>query len=150
MTLSMTTRKLLSAVMVALVGMSGALSAQPAATAAQKKPASLGSVRIGSVMADGKALAAGTYSLRVSDEMPAKVLGQTLEESRWVEFVQGGQVKGRELATVLTKDALKDLTRKSAAPPAGTAKVQMLKGGDYVRVWVNSGGTNYLIHLGNK
>jgi len=99
------------------------------------------------VMADGKPLAAGTYTLRVSDEMPAKVVGQTLDESRWIEFLQGGQVKGRELATVLSKDALKDMTRKSAAPAAGTAKVQALKGGDYVRVWVNAGGTQYLIHL---
>lgn len=135
--------RIVGAVMVAVVAVSGAVSAQ-------KKSASIGTVKIGSVMADGKPLAAGTYALRVSDEMPAKVLGQTLDESRWVEFMQGGQVKGRELATVLTKDALKDLTKKGAGPAAGTAKVQMLKGGDYVRVWVNSGGTNYLIHLGTK
>src|SRR6187549_2382943 len=139
-------RRILKPVLVALacvVALSGAVSAQ-------KKAASLGAVKIGrNVMADGKPLAAGTYALRVSDEMPAKVVGQTLDESRWVEFVQGGQVKGRELATVLSKDALKDLTRKSAAPAPGTAKVQLLKGGDYVRVWVNSGGTNYLIHLSN-
>jgi len=115
---------------------------------AQSKKASIGSVPIASKgMADGKPLAAGTYTLRVSDEMPAKVVGQTLDESRWIEFLQGGQVKGRELATVLSKDALKDMTRKSAAPAAGTAKVQALKGGDYVRVWVNAGGTQYLIHL---
>ncbi len=143
MTVNMTTGRILGAVMVAVVAVSGAVSAQA-------KKAVLGSVRIGSVVADGKALSAGTYSLRVSDEMPAKVIGQTLDESRWVEFVQGGQVKGRELATVLSKDALKDLTRKSAAPRAGTAKVQLLKGGDYVRVWVNSGGTHYLIHLNNS
>jgi len=138
------TRRILSAVMVAVVAVSGAVSAQ------SKKSAAIGTVKIGSVVADGKPLPAGTYALRVSDEMPAKVLGQTLDESRWVEFTQGGQVKGRELATVLTKDALKDLTRKGAGPAAGTAKVQALKGGDYVRVWVNSGGTNYLIHLGTK
>ena len=137
-------RRILSAVLVAAVAVSGAVSAQ------SKKAAAIGTVKIGSVVADGKPLAAGTYALRVSDEMPAKVLGQTLDESRWVEFTQGGQVKGRELATVLTKDALKDLTKKGAGPAAGSAKVQMLKGGDYVRVWVNSGGTNYLIHLGTK
>lgn len=136
--------RIVGAVMVAVVAVSGAVSAQA------KKTGPIGTVKIGSVVADGKPLAAGTYSLRVSDEMPAKVLGQTLDESRWVEFTQGGQVKGRELATVLTKDALKDLTKKGAGPAAGTAKVQMLKGGDYVRVWVNSGGTNYLIHLGTK
>lgn len=143
MTGTMKTASILGAVMVAVVAVSGAVSTQP-------KKASLGSVRIGGVIADGKPLAAGTYALRVSDEMPAKVVGQTLDESRWVEFTQGGQVKGRELATVLSKDALKDLTRKTPAPAAGTTKVQMLKGGDYIRVWVNSGGTNYLIHLGSK
>jgi hypothetical protein len=135
---------MLSAVLVAVVAVSGAVSAQT-----MKNSASLGTVKIGrSVMADGKPLAAGSYTLRVSDEMPAKVVGQTLEESRWIEFTQGGDVKGRELATVLSKDALQDLTRKAAAPAAGTAKVQMLKGGDYIRVWVNAGGTQYLIHLG--
>ncbi len=139
------TGRMLGAVLVALVAVSGAANAQTMA----KKTASLGSVKIGrSVMADGKPLAAGTYTLRVSDEMPAKIVGQTLDESRWIEFLQGGQVKGRELATVLSKSALKDLTRKSAAPAPGSAKVQLLKGGDYVRVWVNAGGTQYLIHLG--
>lgn len=138
------TGRILGAVLVAVVAVSGVASAQT-----MKKAASLGSVRIArDVMADGKHLAAGTYTLRVSDEMPAKVVGQTLDESRWIEFLQGGQVKGRELATVLSKDALKDLTRKSKAPAAGTAKVELLKGGDYYRVWINAGGTQYLIHLG--
>jgi hypothetical protein len=36
-----------------------------------------------------------------------------------------------------------------APPAAGTAKVQTLKGADYVRVWINKGGTNYLVHLGS-
>jgi hypothetical protein len=139
--------RIVRAVLVALVcvvALSGAVSAQ-------KKAASLGSVKIGrNVMADGKPLPAGTYMLRVSDEMPAKVVGQTLDESRWIEFLQGGQVKGRELATVLSKDALKDLTRKSAAPAPGSPRVQLLKGGDYYRVWINAGGTQYLIHLGAR
>ncbi|TAK16341.1 MAG: hypothetical protein EPO35_05615 [Acidobacteria bacterium] len=133
--------------LVAIVAVSGALGAQTGA----KKPASLGSVKIGrSVMADGKPLAAGTYTLRVSDETPAAVVGQSPDETRWVEFVQAGAVKGRELATVLSKDALKQMTRKSAPPAAGSAKVELLKGDDYIRVWVNAGGTQYLIHLALK
>jgi hypothetical protein len=144
MIVTMKTGRILGAVLVAVVAMLGVAHAQT-----MKKAASLGTVRITrDVMADGKHLAAGTYTLRVSDEMPAKVVGQTLDESRWIEFLQGGQVKGRELATVLSKDALKDMTRKSAAPAPGTSKVQGLKGGDYLRVWVNAGGTQYLIHLG--
>jgi hypothetical protein len=139
------TGRIFGAVLVAVVAVSGAANAQT-----MKKTASLGSVRLThEVMADGKHLDAGTYALRVSDEMPAKVAGQTLDESRWIEFLQGGQVKGRELATVLSKDALKDMSRKSTAPAVGTTKVQALKGGDYVRVWINAGGTQYLIHLGS-
>ena len=141
------TQKIFGAVLVAIVAVSGATSAQTMA----KKPASLGAVKISrGVMADGQALAAGTYTLRVSDEMPTAVVGQSPDETRWVEFVQGGAVKGRELATVLSKDALKQLTRKSAPPAAGSSKVELLKGDDYIRVWVNAGGTQYLIHLALK
>lgn len=114
------------------------------------KPLALGSARLGkAVMADGKSLAAGTYTLRVSDEKPAAVVGQSADESRWVEFVQGGTVKGRELATVLSKGALKDMEKKggSSAPAAGVVKVELLKGDDYIRIWANKGGTQYLIHL---
>jgi hypothetical protein len=32
-------------------------------------------------------------------------------------------------------------------PASGTARVHTLKGGEYLRVWVNSGGTHYLVHL---
>jgi hypothetical protein len=109
----------------------------------------LGSVKLGSsVMADGKPLAAGTYSLRVSADVPAPVVGQSPDETRWVEFVQGGEVKGREIATVLTPEKLK--ARGDAPIAAGSSKVQMLKGDEYVRVWVNRDGKNYLIHLAMK
>lgn len=126
-----------------------ALAALPVA-AQVAKPLALGSARLGkAVMADGKSLAAGSYSLRVSDEKPAAVVGQSADESRWVEFVQGGTVKGRELATVLSKDAVKELAKKagSGGPAAGTVKVELLKGDDYIRIWANKGGMQYLIHL---
>jgi hypothetical protein len=33
-------------------------------------------------------------------------------------------------------------------PPAPNgSKVETLKGGDYVRVWINRGGNHYLLHL---
>ena len=53
------------------------------------------------MLADGKPLAAGTYTVRVTDDSPSKVVGQTQSQQKWVEFVQGGQVKGREVADVL-------------------------------------------------
>lgn len=135
------------AVLAGLIAVSVAIAGAQA-TGAAKKPTSLGSVKIArAVMADGKALAAGSYSLRVSDEMPAPVVGQSADEARWVEFVQGGAVKGREMATVLSKDALKAMAKKGGSTAPGTAKVEMLKGDDYIRVWVNHAGMQYLIHL---
>ena len=36
---------------------------------------------------------------------------------------------------------------KGAAPASGSSKVELLRGNDYLRVWVNRGGTHYLVHL---
>ena len=36
---------------------------------------------------------------------------------------------------------------KGPQPAKGGVRVDMLKGNDYVRVWINRGGTNYIIHL---
>jgi hypothetical protein len=41
----------------------------------------------------------------------------------------------------------KQLVQKDTPPPANGAKVEALKGGDYVRVWINKGGNYYLVHL---
>ena len=110
---------------------------------------SIGSVRLPhKVTADGQGLAAGTYSLRLSDAVVPPVPGQTPAQTKWVEFVQGGSVKGKEVATVLTTAEAKQIA-KQGLPAAGSAKIETLKGNDYLRVWINKGGTNYLIHLGN-
>lgn len=141
-------QKRLGAMLVGLMVLSAPMVGAQTMGAAAKKPTTLGSTAIGrGVMADGKPLAAGTYTLRLSDEMPAAVVGQAADESRWVEFVQGGTVKGREIATVLSKEALKQLTKGGTPPAAGAIKVERLKGDDYVRVWVNHAGVQYLIHL---
>jgi len=136
------------AVLVSFVSLCVMVAGAQTMGGAAKKATSLGSVKIAhQVMADGKPLAAGTYMLRVSDELPTTVVGQSADESRWIEFVQGGAVKGREMATVISKDELKAMAEKEAAPAAGTARVEMLKGNEYIRVWVNHGGVQYLIHL---
>ncbi|HET9370327.1 MAG TPA: hypothetical protein VFO19_08765 [Vicinamibacterales bacterium] len=126
-----------------------ALIAAFAGTAAfaQTGTTSLGSARLPrAVVANGQPLAAGTYTIRLTNESPSAVVGQTPAESRWVEFVQGGQVKGKEVATVLTGEEAKSVV-KGKRPAAGAAQVELLKGEEYVRVWVNRGGTNYLVHL---
>ena len=37
--------------------------------------------------------------------------------------------------------------QKDTPPHANASKVETLKGGDYVRVWINKGGNHYLVHL---
>lgn len=107
----------------------------------------LGTVRLSrSVMADGKALPAGSYSLRLSDEAVKTPVGQASDNVRWIEFVQGGEVKGRELASVVPSAEVKQVV-KGTGPAAGATKVELLKGGEYLRVWVNRGGNHYLVHL---
>lgn len=107
----------------------------------------LGSVHVAhKVMANGQALAPGTYTLRVSNDAVTPVTGQTVEESKWIEFVQGGQVKGKELATVVTNATAKQIADRGV-PPAGATKIETLKGNDYLRIWVVRGPTSYLIHL---
>jgi hypothetical protein len=121
----------------------------PAAMLAQATMpgASLATVRLPrAAMADGQALAAGTYAVRVSDAPVPPVVGQSPDGTCWVEFLQSGAVKGRELATVLTGSALKQVA-KEAPPAAGHARVELLVGAVYLRVWINHAGTNYLVHL---
>jgi len=130
---------------LAAVAVLGLLPARLHAQAA-KEP-SLGSVTLSKkVMANGQPLAAGTYTVRLSNDNVTSVVGQSPDAEKWVEFVQGGQVKGKELATVVTGPDAKTVL-KGKAPAAGTAKVEELKGADYVRVWINKSGSTYLIHL---
>lgn len=111
--------------------------------------AALGSVRLPrSVMADGKTLKAGTYTVRLTAQAAAPAVpGQTME--RWVEFVQGGKVAGREVVSIIPAAEAKDLQPGPDAPAStrSGSKVEMLKGNEYLRVWINRGGVGYLIHM---
>jgi hypothetical protein len=138
----MTRRALLSM----LAGAMALMAWMPASLAAQTAT-TLGTVRLSrGVMADGKALPAGSYSLRVSADPVATVVGQGGDKAKWVEFVQGGQVKGRELASVIPSAEVKQVV-KGASPAAGGVKVELLKGAEYIRIWANRGGNHYLVHL---
>jgi hypothetical protein len=130
---------MLAAAVAVIVVMQIGVAAQSATT--------LGTVRLSrGVMADGKALPAGSYSLRVSTEAVKSVVGQASDNAKWVEFVQGGEVKGRELASVVPTAEVAQVV-KGTAPASGGAKVELLKGGEYLRVWANKAGSHYLIHL---
>ena len=126
-----------------------------AAAAAQQGQAPTGETALGSVrltrgvMADGKPLKAGTYQVRLtSQDASPQVPGIKME--RWVEFLQGGKVAGREVVSIVPQAELKDLMPGPDSLPragSGGARVEMLKGNEYVRVWINRGGVHYLIHM---
>src|SRR5690348_10508123 len=136
-------RLMLPAALAAAAAVS--LSAQGAM--ASKSSDVLATVRLSRpTMADGQALAAGTYAVRVSDAAVTPAAGESPDSEKWVEFVQAGTVKGREIASVLVGPAVKEVA-KGAPPAAGHARVELLNGNQYLRVWINHGGTNYLVHL---
>jgi hypothetical protein len=115
---------------------------------AQAGALALGSVRIPKpVKADGKDLPAGTYQVRLTaDEAKPDAKGSSEVLERWVEFVQKGQVKGREVVSIVPAAEAK-LVQKDTPPPSGGSKVETLKGGDYTRLWINKGGSYYLVHF---
>jgi len=99
------------------------------------------------VKADGKDLPAGSYQVRLTaDEAKPDAKGSTEKLERWVEFVKGGQSVGREVVSIVPSAETK-LVQKDTPPASGGSKVETLKGGDYVRVWINRGGNYYLVHL---
>jgi hypothetical protein len=101
------------------------------------------------VKADGKTLPAGTYQVRLTpDEAKPDAKGSAQKLERWAEFLKGGKVVGREVVSIVPANEAK-LVQKDPPPPPGGAKVETLKGGEYVRVWINKGGNYYLVHLPN-
>ena len=99
------------------------------------------------VMADGQTLSAGNYQVRLTarSATPDTVGALTVLE-RWVEFRQGDDVRGREVVSIVPNDEISDVA-KSTAPGSGSSRVELLKEDEYMRVWINQGGTHYLIHL---
>jgi hypothetical protein len=117
------------------------------ATFAQTAGTNLGTVHIAKkVMADGKPLAAGTYTVRATSESPQPAPGEDPNGEKYVEFLRGGKVVGRELATVVQSSEIGKIA-KGAPPKPGTSRVELLKGGNYYRVWINKAGTHYIINL---
>jgi hypothetical protein len=108
----------------------------------------LGTVRLTkATTADGKPLPAGTYTVRLTGQQAtpdAKGASENIE--RWVEFVQRGTVKGREVVSIVPSAEVKNVVNDTP-PAAGASKVQMLKGNEYMRVWINKGGNHYLIYF---
>ena len=91
------------------------------------------------VMVQGSRLAAGSYMLRLADE-------DSEASGRWVEFVGADDtVAGRALAVVIPDADIGEVAKTPG--PRNETRVAELRGGEYVRVWLNRGGVNYLLHL---
>jgi hypothetical protein len=146
-----------------LVGiLTGVLLSGSVATQAQQKPAARAEVPTGEVVlgtvtiprtvtADGKTLARGRYTIRLTAQSAQPtVAGQLPDLNRWVEFVQGGTVKGREVVSIVPAEEV-SMTMPGPDMPGHVgrtgSKVEMLKGGEYLRVWIARGGIHYLLHL---
>jgi hypothetical protein len=110
----------------------------------------LGSVNLPrAVMANGQKLSAGAYQVRLTAEQ-AQPSVPGIQMERWVEFLRGGKAVGREVASIIPQGEMKDLQTgpdQGGRPGSGAAKVELLKGDEYLRVWINRGGVNYLVHL---
>ena len=112
---------------------------------AQSASMTLGTVRITQpVLAHGQPLAPGTYEVRLTDESLPPNPGQSPDAVRVVEFVKDGQVIARDAAEVMMAEG-------SAVGTAGGAgslpRVEILKGGEFVRVSAAREGKRYLIYL---
>ncbi len=107
----------------------------------------LGTIHLGqAVLADGKPLPAGTYRVQQTGDELKPAVGQSSAGERWVEFVQGARTVGREVATIVPDSEMSAIA-EGPRPKANSARVDTLKGGDYVRVWINRGGVNYIINM---
>ena len=98
------------------------------------------------VLANGKPVAAGTYQVRLTTERPAPAAGQSSSAECWVEFVKSGAVAGREVASVISAEDI-SIVAKGPAPGPNVSRVDLLKGSQYMRVWINSGGTHYIVNM---
>jgi hypothetical protein len=140
----------LACTVAAFLGAAIDLSAQakPAAQAQAGGTVSLGTVNMPrAVKADGQALAAGSYQVRVTETLASpQAAGQTPQYERWAEFLRGGKVVGREVVTIVPASDIKQVAEMTP-PPSGGSRSEVLKGGDYLRLWINRGGNHYLIHF---
>lgn len=151
------TQRLFAGMLIVTVVAGMAATLMVATVAAQQLPSAVdvpqGDLELGAVsiprgvMADGEMLSPGEYQVRLTarSATPDTVGALTVLE-RWVEFRQGDDVRGREVVSIVPTDEISDVA-KSATPGSGSSRVELLKEEEYMRVWINQGGTHYLIHL---
>jgi hypothetical protein len=101
-----------------------------------------------SVMASGQPLAPGTYEIWITEERPDTGAGAPSANQRVVEFAQNDKVVAREIAEVFPRNTgRRDTVGTSGSTAPASARVEKLRGGEFVRVSVNDAEGRFLIHL---
>lgn len=107
----------------------------------------LTTVRINTpALAGGAPLPAGTYEIRLTGQRPTPPAGQPQDAEEWVEFVADGHTVARETAEIIYDDDLPAEGASSQTVHSGT-RVEMLKGGEFLRISVKRNRERYLIYL---
>ena len=115
---------------------------------AHHEASTLGTVRIAQpVMAGGTTLQPGTYEVRLTGEHVAPLPGQSENAGQRVEFLSGGKVAARDVAEVMSAADVPVGTSGNTSDTTTRPRVDLLKGGDFLRVSMSRGGERYLIHL---
>lgn len=127
----------------ACLALAGVLAAGPAL--AHHAASVLGKVRIThAVLADGKVLQPGTYEIRLTGEHLMPLPGQSEDAGQRVELVAHGIVAARDVAEVMAGGGVAVGTSGGSG---ARARVDLLKGGDFLRVSMSRDGERYLIYL---
>ncbi len=97
------------------------------------------------VTAGGQLLQPGTYEVVVNDEKPLSPSGSPSEKQRTVDFLMNGKIVASDVAEVFPFD------ERIAVGTSGSsdrrARVETLKGGEFVRISVSDDSARYFIHL---
>src|SRR5687767_1984338 len=120
------TRAFCVGVLAAIVALAGGMPAT-----AQSTGTPLGSVTLKrKVMANGQALAPGTYAVRLTTDEAQPAVGQSAGAEKWVEFVKGGKVVGKELVSIVSDTDIATIAKGPGKPAKGGTRVDLLRGGD--------------------
>lgn len=133
--------------LAAFLGMAGALSVSTAFAHHTQPGRTHPTVQITQeVMAGGKPLAPGTYQIWITDDRPDVGAGAPSENQRVVQFVQNEKVVATEIAEVFTRGEPQAVGTSGGAG-SSRARVEMLRGGEFLRVSINAPDARFLIHL---
>jgi hypothetical protein len=86
------------------------------------------------------------YDVRLTGERPALLPGQPSGAQQWVELMAGGKVMAREIAEELRDEDL-PAVGASAQPVRSGTRVEMLQGGEFLRISIKREGTRHLLYL---